>query len=192
MTEERGDSFGGRLRRLRRQAHLSQEELAERAGLTRNAVGALERGERLSPYPYTVRRLVDALDASDAERAALLRTVPRRSGSADAVYDGVRTPGFAALPGAEVDRARASDGTCGRIGGGRAPSGARRAACVGGGGRTRHRQDAAAGRGMPESRSRRMARAPWRVPAAGRPGAVRATAPGTGAACSITERGASQ
>jgi transcriptional regulator with XRE-family HTH domain len=47
---EGSGSFGEQLRRYRETMGLSQEELAERAGLTANAVGALERGERRRPY----------------------------------------------------------------------------------------------------------------------------------------------
>ena len=42
--------FGERLRRLRVAAGLSQEALAERAGLSAQAIGALETGKR-RPYP---------------------------------------------------------------------------------------------------------------------------------------------
>jgi predicted ATPase/transcriptional regulator with XRE-family HTH domain len=71
-------SFGARLRRLREAAGLTQEELAERAGLTRKAISVLERGERKRPYPHTVRSLADALGLPEDERASLLAAVPRR------------------------------------------------------------------------------------------------------------------
>ena len=71
--------FGARLRRLRRGAGLTQEELALRAGLTPNAVSALERGARRRPYPHTVRSLADALGLSEEGRAALLEAVPERA-----------------------------------------------------------------------------------------------------------------
>ena len=71
------------LRRLREAAGLTQEELAERAGLTANAIGALERGERRRPYPHTVRVLADALGLDDAERAELAAVArPGRSAAA--------------------------------------------------------------------------------------------------------------
>ena len=63
--------FASRLRGLRDAAALTQEELAERAGLTANAIGALERGERRRPYPHTVRALADALALDEAQRAGL-------------------------------------------------------------------------------------------------------------------------
>ncbi|WP_051684052.1 helix-turn-helix domain-containing protein [Blastococcus sp. URHD0036] len=63
--------FAERLRRLRETAALTQEELAERAGLTAKAVSALERGERRRPYPHTVRALADALDLDEETRGAL-------------------------------------------------------------------------------------------------------------------------
>src|SRR3712207_7690999 len=73
-----GEAFGDRLRALRERAGLTQEELASRAGLTPNAVSALERGTRTRPYPHTVRSLADALGLSDEERAGLVLAVPRR------------------------------------------------------------------------------------------------------------------
>lgn len=79
-------SFGGRLRRLREAAGLTQEELAERAGLSRKAISVLERGERKRPYPHTVRSLADALGLSEDERASLLAAVPRRKRGGIAPY----------------------------------------------------------------------------------------------------------
>ena len=93
---ERGATFGVELRRLRKLAGLSQEELAARAGLTSKAVSVLERGERKRPYPHTVRSLADALGLSDAERASLLAAVPRR-GVASLTSEGKATP-VVALP----------------------------------------------------------------------------------------------
>ena len=78
MGAEQRSSFGAKLRLLRESAGLTQEELAARAGLTRNAVSALERGERRRPYPHTVRSLAGAMDLSEPERAALVAAVPGR------------------------------------------------------------------------------------------------------------------
>src|SRR5215210_4825961 len=70
--------FGERLRRLREEVGLTQEELASKAGLTAKAVSALERGERRRPYPHTVRSLAEALGLTDEERASLAASVPGR------------------------------------------------------------------------------------------------------------------
>jgi DNA-binding CsgD family transcriptional regulator/transcriptional regulator with XRE-family HTH domain/tetratricopeptide (TPR) repeat protein len=58
-------------------AGFSQHELAERAGLSQRAISDLERGERRSPHPATVRRLARALDLDRAKRASLLASVGR-------------------------------------------------------------------------------------------------------------------
>src|SRR5919202_330849 len=73
------ESFGEQLRRYRERAALTQEELAERAGLTAMAISALERGERRRPYPNTVRALADALDLAERDRAEFVAAVPRRA-----------------------------------------------------------------------------------------------------------------
>lgn len=62
--------FSVELRRLRTQAGLSQSALAERAGLSPEAISLLERGRR-SPRLTTIRLLATALLLSDAERARL-------------------------------------------------------------------------------------------------------------------------
>ena len=56
-----GLTFGDLLRRHRASANVSQEVLAERTGLTPQAIGLLERGERRRPHAYTVRKLAEAL-----------------------------------------------------------------------------------------------------------------------------------
>lgn len=68
----RPTSFGAWLRTLRIAANLSQVELAQRAGLSAKAIGALERGERRRPRPYTRRRLAAALGGREDEWRPLL------------------------------------------------------------------------------------------------------------------------
>lgn len=75
-------SFAERLRHLRERAGLSQEELAERAGLTPNAISALERGARRHPYPNTVRALADVLGLLDEERSPTAPRMTRCSSAA--------------------------------------------------------------------------------------------------------------
>jgi len=76
------ETFGALLRRYRRATGLSQEALAERAGLTAQAISALERGVRQAPYRDTVRMLGDALDLAPAARDAFEASVARRRGPA--------------------------------------------------------------------------------------------------------------
>jgi len=59
--------FGDVLRRHRLAAALSQEALAERAGLSGRAIADLERGVHQFPYPDTLRRVADALGLSGEE-----------------------------------------------------------------------------------------------------------------------------
>jgi predicted ATPase/transcriptional regulator with XRE-family HTH domain len=94
-SEERTNAFGVRLRRAREAAGLAQEELAERAGLSPNTIGGLERGEHRRPYPATIRVLADALGLNDAERAALIAAVSAPNYSvtqADATPSGLPAP----------------------------------------------------------------------------------------------------
>ena len=71
MTVEQA-SFSVELRRHRLAASLSQEELAEQAGLASKAISALERGERRRPYPHSVRVLADALGLQGEDRATFV------------------------------------------------------------------------------------------------------------------------
>jgi len=56
-----GLSFGDLLRRQRDRVGLTQEDLAERTGLTSQAISLLERGERRRPQRYTVQKLAETL-----------------------------------------------------------------------------------------------------------------------------------
>src|SRR5688500_17405578 len=94
-ANDQGGAFGARLRRAREAAGLAQEELAERAGLSSNTIGGLERGEHRHPYPATVRTLAAALGLSDPERAALAAAAPKRGQPAtatDAAPSGLPAP----------------------------------------------------------------------------------------------------
>jgi predicted ATPase/DNA-binding XRE family transcriptional regulator len=71
MPTTRTVAFADLLRRHRRATGLTQAELAERAGLSVQAVSALERGVNRAPHRDTVRLLAQALRLSDAERALL-------------------------------------------------------------------------------------------------------------------------
>src|SRR4051794_29219800 len=76
------DTFGHALRAFRGSAGLTQEELAERAGLSTNGVSALERGIRTNPSPNTVRALAEALGLAPEDRDRLLELA--RGGGAPA------------------------------------------------------------------------------------------------------------
>ena len=75
-------TFGTHLRQYRKRAGLTQEALADQAGLTTNAISALERGEPQRPYPHTVQALADALQLSADERTTLLAARATRRGAA--------------------------------------------------------------------------------------------------------------
>jgi transcriptional regulator with XRE-family HTH domain len=72
-------AFATLLRRYRQAAGLSQEELAERAGLSARTVGDLERGGSHAPRKDTVELLAQALDLGVPERAALAGAARRLS-----------------------------------------------------------------------------------------------------------------
>jgi predicted ATPase/DNA-binding CsgD family transcriptional regulator/DNA-binding XRE family transcriptional regulator len=98
MRADASSTFGELLRRYRATAGLTQEELAERAGLSGRGIADLERGARAAPYPRTIRQLADALRLRDDERAALLAA---RNEAVELTRDHRRGPERPpALPGA--------------------------------------------------------------------------------------------
>jgi predicted ATPase/DNA-binding CsgD family transcriptional regulator/DNA-binding XRE family transcriptional regulator len=88
---ERG-AVAATLRRLRLRAGLSQQALAEKAGVGVATIGAIEEGQRRRPYPHTLRALADALDLSAPERAALLSPQDDRLPAADQVAQAPQAP----------------------------------------------------------------------------------------------------
>src|SRR5579859_5274157 len=90
-------TFGALLRRFRRTAGLTQEELAERAELSVEAISALERGVSRAPHKDTVELLAEALKLSAQDRAVFEAAARRRDDSsgplpADALEPGGDTP----------------------------------------------------------------------------------------------------
>jgi predicted ATPase/DNA-binding XRE family transcriptional regulator len=79
VDASRGSTFGGLLRSYRASANLTQEELAGRTGLTPQAVGLLERGERRRPHRYTVKKLAEALELRGGDLAAFEAAARRAS-----------------------------------------------------------------------------------------------------------------
>jgi branched-chain amino acid transport system substrate-binding protein len=72
-------TFGQLLKRYRTTAGLTQEALAERAGLSARGISDMERGLRHVPYRDTISRLAQALQLSAAERAQFEAAARRRS-----------------------------------------------------------------------------------------------------------------
>ena len=95
MSED-GGAFGSHLRSCRRAAGLSQQELAERAGLSVRTIGNLERGASKWPYRDSLHRLADALGLRDEARAGFIAAAGRRL-APDAVAGGTGPGG--ARPG---------------------------------------------------------------------------------------------
>ncbi|MBV9358707.1 MAG: tetratricopeptide repeat protein [Chloroflexi bacterium] len=75
---DQSPSFAEQLRGYRLRAGLTQEGLAEKAGLATGGVAALERGVRRAPYASTLGALSDALGLSGEERTRFAWAARRR------------------------------------------------------------------------------------------------------------------
>jgi transcriptional regulator with XRE-family HTH domain len=107
--------FGAQLRGHRLAAGLSQEELAAQAGLSPNAVSALERGARRTPRRETVRRVARALGLPTEDAEALEAAVVRRRGASHRASPtrprSTATPPYGAEAGwGDADRAEPPSG----------------------------------------------------------------------------------
>src|SRR5690554_6749024 len=69
MRAEHTPRFSDLLRRARSAAGLTQEDLAEAAGVSARAISNLERGINRVPHKYTRELLADALALTEEERA---------------------------------------------------------------------------------------------------------------------------
>jgi transcriptional regulator with XRE-family HTH domain len=87
--------FGDLLRRHRNAAGLTQEDLAERAGLNPDTISLLERGERRRPHRYTMQSLAEPLGCRNGT-AAVSRRQRMPAVSADA--HGVQLPSLPLQP----------------------------------------------------------------------------------------------
>lgn len=87
MAPHDSPPFSELLRRHRFAAGLSQEALAEETGLSVDAIGLLERGERQRPQRHTLHVLVDALALDEEDRGRFLEAArsPARGVSHQAI-----------------------------------------------------------------------------------------------------------
>lgn len=91
-------AFGRLLRSCRAAAGLTQEELAQRSGLSVRAICDMERSRTTRPFMRSVRLLAGALSLSDAARGQFIRTA--RYGTAGTEPPG--DPAGSARPSAPV------------------------------------------------------------------------------------------
>jgi len=98
VEERPGLSFAGLLRQLRAEARLTQEELAEAAGVSPRSVSDLERGISRTARKDTARLLADALGLAGPVRALFVTAARGKAPAAEvlAARQGVMPEAFAA------------------------------------------------------------------------------------------------
>ena len=86
--EQHAQRIGQRITALRKQEGISQQELADRAGLTRQHIGRIENGELPNVTNVTIQQIaealsmtVDIIDPKLADLAPLKRMTPPMEGS---------------------------------------------------------------------------------------------------------------
>ena len=80
---EPGLSFAGLLRQLRAEVRLTQEELAEAAGLSARSVSSLERGINRTAHKDTALLLAGALNLAEPARGLFVAAARGRGPAAD-------------------------------------------------------------------------------------------------------------
>ena len=100
MAEQSVLEFAGVLRQLRAEARLTQEELAEAAGLSPRSVSDLERGINRTARKDTAELLAGALDLAGPARAVFVAAARGRAPAAEvlAAVRGEATPAPEAQP----------------------------------------------------------------------------------------------
>jgi transcriptional regulator with XRE-family HTH domain len=78
MGAPQSTAFAALLRRFRRETGMTQAELAEKAGLSTEAVSALERGINRTPRRETVDLLSEALNLDEHNRVLFEQAARRR------------------------------------------------------------------------------------------------------------------
>ena len=91
--------LGEWLRQQRVASGLTQEDLAERSGVSVRAIADLERGRTRRPYPSSVRALARALGLPDTAGADLIARYRAGNGAAAARGDHERAQETEAPPG---------------------------------------------------------------------------------------------
>jgi len=97
MVTLQPQSFAALLRRFRRASELTQAELAERAGLSPEAISALERGVNRTPRRETVDLLAEALGL-DAQDRVRFEQSARHRGAPLVAQPVAMEPGHAGIP----------------------------------------------------------------------------------------------
>ena len=92
MAEQPALSFAGLLRRLRVEARMTQEELAEAAGLSPRSVSDLERGIHRTAHKDTAVLLAGALGLAEPARELFLSAARGRAPAGDVLAVVYRRP----------------------------------------------------------------------------------------------------
>ncbi len=113
MAIASSSTFGALLRRHRLTAGLTQEGLAERAGISARGVQDLERGIHAAPRPDTVRMLADALEMDATARTELIAAArPELNQAAATVAVKPRLPGLPVPTSGLIGREREVAAVC--------------------------------------------------------------------------------
>lgn len=99
--EQHAERMGQRIASLRKLEGISQQELADRAGLTRQHIGKIEKGELVNVANVTIQQVaeamgmvVDIVDPALADMAPLKRMTPPIKGALGEAIESKSTVAF--------------------------------------------------------------------------------------------------